>query len=45
MQEIMKDVNSVTGDLEAMKEGLKNGVVGKFVAFSQLFSQKRKPQN
>ena len=42
-QQVIEDVNSVTHDLEAMKDNLKHGVVGKLITFSQFFSRKKNP--
>jgi uncharacterized protein YoxC len=41
MQKVIEDVNSVTHDLEAMKDSLKHGVVGKLITFTNFFSRKK----
>lgn len=41
MQKVIEDVNSVTHDLEAMKDSLKHGIIGKLITFSQFFSRKK----
>ena len=41
MQQVIEDVNSVTHDLEAMKESLKSGVLGKFAILAKFFEKKK----